>query len=98
MWRQSRLASPCRLASSQRSTISSNSARGYAGIGSVLPRLFYGKCVGRAVLDGQPDRVPQLLGGLGLQDRVVPCLGHREDLGRLALAGRVALAQVAVDD
>ena len=54
--------------------------------------------MGGAVLDGELDGGALALGRFGLEDGELPLLGDREDLGGLALAGGVALAQVTVDD
>ena len=54
--------------------------------------------MGGAVLDRQEDGVPQFLGRFGLEHGQLALLGHCEDLGGLAFAGGVALAEVPVDD
>jgi len=50
-----------------------------------------------AVLHGQFDDGALCLGRFGLEEGQLPLLGNREDLGRFAFAGGVALAKVPVD-
>src|SRR5688500_8520397 len=60
--------------------------------------LLDAQCVGGAVLHGELDRGPLVVGGLGLPHGELALLRHGEHLRRLALAHAVALAEVAVDD
>jgi hypothetical protein len=53
--------------------------------------------VGRAVLDGKLNGSALALGWLGLEDSEFPLLGNGKDLGCLALASGMALAQIPVD-
>src|SRR4051794_30143755 len=87
---QSPLASASRLTWSQRSTISSSSARGKAGIGSILQDR---QGMGWAVLHSGFHLGPQRLVGRRLQDRQLALLRQFEHLGRFALADAVPLAQ-----
>ena len=53
--------------------------------------------MGGAVLHGQLDGGTLALGRLGLEDGELPLLGNGKDIGCLALASGMALAQIPVD-
>ncbi len=90
------MRSASRLASSHRSTKSSNCSRGSDGIVSLI-LFFDGQCLGGTRPHGLLDLRPILFGRFVIDDFDLAALGHLEVVGRLELAHRVALAEIQVD-